>query len=263
MLGILAIAGFLFTQSLAAAFWVPSQRDTFQWDLQAPISTRAAASVYDIDLFDNGAPVVAQLHALHRRAICYINVGSWENFRPDANAYPKTILGKVYPGYPDERYVNIRRIDLLGPILTKRFDLCKKKGFDAIEPDNIDTYQADTGFAITANDELVFDKWLIGQAHRRGLSIGQKNDPDQAALLYKSFDWALLEGCFAQTFCARFLPYVRTAKAVFDVEYRENTAQQTFLKDYCPGNRTYHYALVYKNLSLDSFRMTCDGHVDP
>ncbi len=105
---ILFVAGLAFAPS-APAYWTPNLLDTFQWDLQAPVPTSVRASVYDIDLFDNSASVVARLHSQRRHVICYIDVGSWENYRPDASSYPKKILGKPYPGYPDERYVDTPR----------------------------------------------------------------------------------------------------------------------------------------------------------
>jgi len=242
--------------------WVPTRADTFQWDLQTPVPLTVAASVYDIDLFDNPPRVVQQLHNMGRHAICYVDVGSWENYRPDAKTYPARILGKSYPGYPDERFIDIRQLNVLGPILAKRFDLCRAKGFDAVEPDNIDTYQADTGFPITYRDQLVFNHWLVAQTHLRGLSIGQKNDGDQVRDLVGSFDWALLEECFNQQFCTRFSPYVASGKAVFDTEYREDVSVTTFLQQYCPNDRSYGYYLIYKKLALDSYRVTCRGHVD-
>jgi hypothetical protein len=48
-----------------------------------PVPTDVNASVYDIDWQDTAAQV-ATLHALGRHVICYVDVGSWENYRPDA-----------------------------------------------------------------------------------------------------------------------------------------------------------------------------------
>ena len=60
-----------------------------------------------------------------------------------------------------------------------RFDLCKAKGFDGIEPDNIDGYTNNTGFPLTYQDQLNYNTWLANEAHARGLSIGLKNDDGQ------------------------------------------------------------------------------------
>ena len=47
--------------------------------------------------------------------------------------------------------MDIRQIDILGPIMQARLDLCKQKGFDAVEPDNVDAYQNKPGFPMTAS----------------------------------------------------------------------------------------------------------------
>ena len=241
----------------ASAFWSPVFTDTFQWDLEQPVQLGVDASVYDIDLFANPATVVSKLHQLNRHVICYIDMGSWESYRPDAKEYPKIILGRRYPGYPQERFVDIRRLDLLGPILARRLDLCRSKGFDAVEPDNIDTYQANTGFPLTYADQLTFNRWLVTQAHQRNLSIGQKNDPAQVSDLVGAFDWALLEECFYGRFCERFSPYVTSGKVVFDTEYRNDTSLATFLNRDCAAARPLSFYLIYKKLNLDAYRVIC------
>ena len=83
----------------------------------------------DIDLFENSAAVVAALHARQRKVICYVSVGSWEEWRPDASGFPAEVIGKDYGGWPGEKWLDIRRIDLLAPLMRARLDECKAKGF--------------------------------------------------------------------------------------------------------------------------------------
>ena len=74
------------------------------------LSTGARASspqVDDIDGFDNSASTVNRLHALHKRAICYISVGTWENWRPDASRFPAALRGAADPGWTGEQWLNI------------------------------------------------------------------------------------------------------------------------------------------------------------
>ena len=66
--------------------------------------------MYDIDLFDNDVAAVAALHAQGSVVICYISVGSWEDWRPDAGQFPSEVLGNDYEGWPGEKWLDIRRI---------------------------------------------------------------------------------------------------------------------------------------------------------
>ena len=75
------------------------------------------------------------------------------------------------------------QIGALAPILRKRFDLCARKGFDAVEPDNIAGYENKTGFPLSGADQLRFNRWVAREVHRRGMSVALKNDPDQVRAL--------------------------------------------------------------------------------
>ena len=73
-----------------SAIWYPAPNSTWQWQLTGlPVDQSVDVAVYDIDLFDNDASVVAALHARGRKVICYMDAGSWEDFRPDAGAVPR------------------------------------------------------------------------------------------------------------------------------------------------------------------------------
>jgi len=220
-----ALAAALLLAPAAAARWQPQPTTAaWQWQLQGKIDLSIDAGVYEVDGFEVGARTVARLHRLGRKAICYLDVGSWESYRPDAGRFPKSVLGRAYEGYPDERWLDIRRIDLLAPILRKRFALCRRKGFDAVEPDNVAGFENPTGFPLTAADQLRFNRWVAREVHRRGMSVALKNDPGQVAELLPSFDLAVVEECFAYDECARFSPFVAAGKRVFVAEYEEPLA---------------------------------------
>ncbi len=206
----------------APGTWISTPGMTWQWQLTGlPVDLDVDAEVYDIDLFDTDAGTIADLHARGRRAICYLSVGSWEDWRPDASDFPEEVIGNQYEGWPGERWLDVRRIELLGPIMTARLRLCREKGFDAVEPDNIDGYDNNTGFPITYDDQLQYNRWLASEAHALGLSIGLKNDPEQAAELVLDFDWALTEDCFDQGWCESLSPFLEAGKAVFAAEHTD------------------------------------------
>jgi hypothetical protein len=148
--------------------------------------------------------------------------------------------------------LDIRRIDLLAPIMEARLDSCQAKGFDGIEPDNIDGFLNDTGFPLTYNDQLEYNIWLAETAHARGLSIGLKNDMDQIPDLLSYFDWALNEECFQFEECETLLPFVAAGKAVFNVEYELATGE------FCAQARAFGFNSLKKNLDLDAEVESCD-----
>jgi hypothetical protein len=148
---------------------------SFEWRLdELPDTYTTTADVVDIDAFDATPELVANLKAQGKKVVAYLSVGSVEDFREDASQFPAQVIGNVYEGFEDENWIDIREIDLIAPILRARFDMIQAKGFDAIEPDNINGYQNNTGFSLSQDDAIIFSNWLITEAHSRGLSIGQK-----------------------------------------------------------------------------------------
>ena len=239
----------------AAAWWHPAPGLTWQWHLSdPPVDITVDAQVYDIDLFDNDATVVKTLHDQGREVICYISVGSREDWRPDAGQFPPKVLGKDYDGWPGEKWLDVRQIDLLAPVMLARLDLCKAKGFDAVEPDNIEIYDNDTGFPITYADQLAYARWLADEAHARGLAIGLKNAADMVADALPVFDFAITEDCFYQGWCDQILPFIEARKAVFAAEYTDTGVD---FNAACTWGRTHDVSFIQKNRILTSFRNTC------
>ena len=197
--------------------WVPPAHLTWYWQLQGRLRIEPV-QVTDVDGFDTSAATVARLHAIGQHVVCYIDVGTWENWRPDARRFPRSLLGRPN-GWPGERWLDIRRLRVLEPIMRVRLRMCARKRFDAVEPDNIDGYANSSGFPIGARAQLRYDEWVARAAHGLGLAVLQKNDPAQARALEPYFDGVLDEQCNQYSECGSFAPYLRAGKPVLNAEY--------------------------------------------
>jgi hypothetical protein len=216
--GVLVLLALAAQTSAAPARWRPPAHLSWYWQLQGRVDNAHRVGAYDVDGFDTSAAEVAHLHRLGRRVICYIDVGTWENWRPDAGRFPPSVRGRPN-GWPGERWLDIRQ-PVVRRLMARRLRRqCHDKGFDALEPDNIDEYQTRSGFPITARDQLAYNEWVAGQAHALGLAVLQKNDPDQASTLEPYFDGVLAEQCNQYSECSSFEPYLRAGKPVLDAEY--------------------------------------------
>ncbi|MER6996809.1 endo alpha-1,4 polygalactosaminidase [Streptomyces sp. NPDC000410] len=231
--------------------WQPRPGTPWQWQLNGRADPAAAdVPVYDIDGFENSAADVARLHRDGRKVICYVNAGAWEDFRPDHADFPAGVRGRPN-GWDGERWLDIRRLDVLRPLLEKRFDMCRDKGFDAVEPDLMDAYLNDTGFPLTAAHQLAYNRMIARIAHDRGLAVGLKNDLPQIPQLVRDFDFAVNEECAQYDECARLTPFIEADKAVFHVEYALSTPE------FCDEARRLGLSSMRKRLELDRWRQPC------
>ncbi|WP_137939484.1 endo alpha-1,4 polygalactosaminidase [Chitinivorax sp. B] len=232
-------------------WWKPKPGNSWQWQLSGVIDTSVDAQMFDIDLFETPQATIDALHAKGRKVVCYFSAGSFEKGRPDADRFPTTVLGEVLDGWPDERWLDIRQINQLAAVMTKRLDLAASKQCDGVEPDNIDGYTNSTGFPLKAADQLAYNRWLAQEAHKRGLSIGLKNDVDQIKELEPYYDWALNEQCFQYDECDGYQAFIKAGKAVFGVEYSGSTS------GFCAKANAAGYDWLKKRLELDVYRVAC------
>jgi hypothetical protein len=237
------------------AWYLPAVETTWEWQLMSPIDPTYNVQVYDIDLWDSGPDVIADLHARGRKVICYVNLGAWENWRPDADRFPREIIGAPYHGFPDENWLDVRAINTLLPLIRARLDLAVAKGCDAVEPDNMNGYDVTThepsGFPLTYQDQITYNRLVAAEAHRRNLSVGLKNDLHQVKDLVNDFDFAVNEQCFEFEECEQLLPFIAAGKPVFHTEYALPLAS------FCPMSRAYKFSSIKKTNALNTARELC------
>jgi hypothetical protein len=253
LLATLVAVGLILASALVASadatprgdWWHPAQHASWYWQLQGTPPARITAQVVDLDGFGTSAAEVGRLHARGKRVVCYIDVGTWENWRPDARRFPRSLLGNDN-GWPGERWLDTRRLGVLRPIMTARLQMCRRKGFDAVEPDNFDSQGDDPGFPLTLAVQARYARFIAQTAHRLHMAVLQKNDPEQARTLEPSFDGVLTEQCNQYAECASFRPYLRAHKPVFDAEY-----EGRLYPGFCRNDRRLGINGVLYDLALD------------
>jgi hypothetical protein len=165
-----------------------------------------------------------------RYDVCYLNAfqtqpGSLAWWRA---AHPRLLLrsgGRLVrdPGWPDEVLLDTRTADrrqVLATVLGGWAQGCARRGFDAIEPDNLDSASRSRRL-LTQADNLAVARSLAAVAHRAGLAVAQKNTAgltgDQVART--GFDFAVAEDCQVYAECGA---YARVyGDHVIEVEYAD------------------------------------------
>jgi endo-alpha-1,4-polygalactosaminidase (GH114 family) len=233
--------------------WQPGLVTSWQWQLQGHVDTSFEVQMYDIDGFEATGSLVSSIHSDGAAAVCYVDVGSWENWRPDAGRFPERVLGRSN-GWKGERWLDIRRMKVLAPLMRERLGMCADKGFDGVELDLVDGYQNRTGFPLSGADQRRYNVFLANEAHRLGLSVALKNDLGQIGALLPYFDYAVNEQCHRYHECDRLDAFVEAGKAVFGVEYGLRTSE------FCPKSNDHDFNFLKKDLDLRALpRVPCRG----
>ena len=212
-----------------------------------------------------------------KKVICYMEAGAYETYRPDAakfKALSPRIWGAADEGWPGSYWLDIRRIDELAPIMKARFQICKDKGFDAIEPDEITAWNNNSGFPLTYADQIAYNRAVAGWAHAIGMSIGLKGDLEQAHDLVDDFDWTLNEECYQYDECSQVSNegrgadgkdyaglqlFAKAGKAVWIAEYTGYSDSRW--SKICADSQANHYntALYALGLPNNGGRKPCSG----
>ena len=235
----------------SATWWKPVAGTTWQWQIGGgTLDTSMAVQVFDID-WEQEASAVQSLQAAGKKVICYVSVGSWEDWRPDAAQFPSAVIGKDYPGWPGEKFVDIRA-QALRDIMAKRLDVCLQKGFDAVEPDNMDVFEASSGFPLTRADGVNYALWLAEQSHQRGMAIVQKNASSIVRDIRPSYDGALTEDCYDGDWCADMQPYLDNNQPVFACEYNSEIFSAV-----CTWGDAKKFSFILKKEDLGAWIQFC------
>ena len=202
--------------------WYPPHLDRtghpMRWDWQIGRTTplqrtgRNAVDIYDIDGFLTTRAQVTAIRTrwrastlTHPHTVCYLDL-AWEDYRPDATPgtnFPAGTLGNIYFGFPEERWVDLRQLDALKPMLRERVAMCARKGFDAVELDDIDSFDppSTTGFQLTPGDAQNFLAYAFNLIHQAGMTALWKNSPYLSWWGHQYADGAVVEECYVNHAC--------------------------------------------------------------
>jgi hypothetical protein len=169
-------------------------------------------------------------------SICYINAfqtqpGELRWWR----AHHRSLLLRRHgqevhdPAWPGEVLLDsssARRRAGIARILGRWIDGCARKGFHAVEPDNLDSWTRSKG-RLTSADNFALARRLIVRAHTAGLAIGQKNAAEKTMTGRRAgFDFAVAESCQVYDECNAYTDAY--GADVLEIEYADEGGESAF-----------------------------------
>lgn len=171
--------------------------------------------------------------------------------------------------------------------MRNRIRLAKRKGCDAIDPDNVDVATNDNGKNLTQADAIAFIKKIANESHRQRMAFGLKNAQDTLTQVMNITDFAVNEQCAQEEDgvqgCASYGNFTKLGRPVYHIEYTNYTTNPTTLElNLCSSSpalsnltsdairdqlclKGYEntigkgFSTVIKNMGLDEWVLYCDG----
>ncbi|MFL6118252.1 endo alpha-1,4 polygalactosaminidase [Actinophytocola sp.] len=188
------VAALFVTSDAAAAVNLPPAHAKFDYQIGGAYTPPSGVRVVSRDHGDQPA---AGLYN-----ICYVNAFQAQ---PGAESEWGDLLLRdasgqiVYDEDWGEAILDIRTAAKRERIAAKVdgwIDGCAAKGFQAVEPDNYDSYTRAPDNLLTASQAQAFIRLLSGHAHGAGLAIAQKNTAELAGnRVTNGLDFAIAEEC--------------------------------------------------------------------
>lgn len=188
--------------------------------------------------------------------ICYVNAFQTQ---PEDHAWwrrrhPGLILRRAGrpvedEGWPGEWLLDIstaaKRRELAG-VWSAWAAGCARKGYRAMEPDNLDSYSRSRG-RLRAAHTLAAARLLVAAGHRRGLAVAQKNTAELTGPLRRmGFDFAVAEECERWGECG---VYTRAyGRRMLEIEYPDTGGIPVFRRA-CAA-RGGRIAVLYRDRDL-------------
>jgi len=205
----------------------PPAAARFSYQIGGAFGPAAGVRIVDRDWHDR--PVRGRYN------VCYVNgfqaqpeeIGWWRshhrNLLLSRNGHP--VIDTGWNEQLLDTSTSQKRV-ALGAIVGGWAAICARKGFQAVEPDNLDSWRRSQG-RITHADNVAFARVLIGRAHGAGLAIAQKNASELARAGRRAgFDFAIAEECQVYSECGA---YTRAyGREVIEVEYPDNGGAANF-----------------------------------
>ncbi|KAF3764265.1 hypothetical protein M406DRAFT_41945 [Cryphonectria parasitica EP155] len=251
--------------------WHPPVGTTWNYVLSDPVRLDHTIEQFDvwiIDLFDTPVSTINELHRRGRKVIAYFSAGTYEDWRPDAHLFPREALGRpLSGGWEGERWIETNSAPIRANIMIPRLELAASKGFDGVDPDNIDGWDNRNGLGLTPEGAVSYVSWLAREAHRRGLACGLKNGATIVPRLVEVVQYAVVEQALQYGEARSYVPIIEAGKPVFHVEYpkgddpdskKQNDGKDVrgAKRDKCFAGRELGFSTIIKNVKLDQWVQT-------
>ena len=228
IVGVLVVGWAALDGASAGAGTAPPADGAFDYQLGGAYAPAAGTQIVTRDRTESPLPGVY--------SICYVNAfqtqpgaRTWWRARHRSLLLRRHGAGVQDPGWPGEFLLDTssaRRRAGIAKVVGRWIDGCARAGFQAVEPDNLDSWTRSKG-RLSSSDNFALARRLIARAHRAGLAIAQKNAAEKTATAKRAgFDFAVAESCQVYDECDAYTGAY--GAEVLEIEYADEGGEANF-----------------------------------
>lgn len=229
----------------------PQAQSSIQIQLFGELDLAVEAEFQVVDLH---SPQDFQFMTLNDRGVyisCYFSAGSYEPFRPDADAFPERVLGEALADYPDERWLDVTDPIVL-ELMIARMERARARGCDAVYPSAVRPAESGSGFQLDAVEYAVYAKALADAAHDLELGVVYAGG-EQASSEALDYDATLVFGCVQAGTCDSWKSVEQNGTAIFLVELGARDSAS----EICALRPASSWPFIIKEPNLSAYRFIC------
>ena len=241
-------AAVLASPAEGAAVVLPPADAAFDYQLGGPYPPDPQVGIVDRDRSERPVP--------GRYNVCYVNAFQtqpgetawWRRHHP--GLLLRTRSGRLVV---DRAWGEVlldtstgRKRAAIARIVGRWIDGCRARGFQAVEPDNLDSWSR-SGGRLTLAENAALARRLVRRAHAAGLAIAQKNDTAMLPRARRTgFDFAVVEECQVYAECSAYERVYGTR--VYEIEYADAGGRAGF--DRACAARGSRISITYRDRDL-------------
>jgi hypothetical protein len=222
LLAVAVVGACLAASSPAVALTLPPANTQFDYQIGGAYTPLSEVSIVDRDR--SASPVVGKYN------ICYVNAFQtqpeeaewWTERHPELllrNSRGEIVIDSAW----NEMLLDIRtaaKRTAIAEIVGGWIDGCRTSGFNAVEPDNLESWTRSQGL-LTEAQAIAYATLLATRAHSDELAIAQKNTSELGTIGKRTigFDFAIAEECNLWRECPEYQEVFGTQ--VYEIEYTD------------------------------------------
>ncbi|CAM9831732.1 unnamed protein product, partial [Hapterophycus canaliculatus] len=103
---------------------------SWNYNLASPVDTTVDVDIFFIDM-GAGQAVIDELHENGKGVVCYISIGTVEDWRDDKNEFPSSAIGGEVSGWGGERWLDVND-EQVREVMTARVEMAASMKCDAV-----------------------------------------------------------------------------------------------------------------------------------